>query len=88
MKDRRKQVLTGEVVSDKMNKTVVVQVTRKIPHPIYGKILKKFKKYNSHVASVIPKVGDIVKITSTRPLSKTKRWQVSEIVRESVRLDK
>ena len=43
MKDRRKQVLTGEVVSDKMNKTVVVQVTRKIPHPIYGKILKKFK---------------------------------------------
>ena len=88
MKDRRKQVLTGEVVSDKMNKTVVVQVTRKIPHPIYGKILKKFKRYNSHVASVNPKVGDIVKITSTRPLSKTKRWQVSEIVRESVRLDK
>ena len=88
MKNRRKQVLTGEVVSDKMNKTVVVQVTRKIPHPIYGKILKKFKKYNSHVASVSPKVGDIVKITSTRPLSKTKRWQVSEIVRESVRLEK
>ena len=43
MKDRRKQVLTGEVVSDKMNKTVVVQVTRKIPHPIYGKILKNLK---------------------------------------------
>ncbi len=88
MKDRRKQVLTGEVVSDKMNKTVVVQVTRKIPHPIYGKILKNFKKYNSNVDSVSTKVGDIVKITSTRPLSKTKRWQVSEIVRESVRLDK
>ena len=50
MKDRRKQVLTGEVVSDKMNKTVVVQVTRKIPHPIYGKILKKFKKYNLYMS--------------------------------------
>ena len=87
MKDRRKQVLIGEVVSDKMDKTVVVQVTRKIPHPVYGKILKKFKKYNSHVASVSPKVGDIVKISSVRPLSKTKRWQVSEIVRKSIKLE-
>ena len=88
MAERKRHTMVGEVISDKMAKTVVVEVTRKIPHPIYGKILKKFKKYNSHVASVSPKVGDIVKITSTRPLSKTKRWQVSEIVRESVRLDK
>ena len=84
MSIRRKQVLVGEVVSDKMEKTVVVQVTRRITHPVYGKILKRFKKYNSHVASVVPKVGDIVKISSVRPISKTKRWQVSEIVRESV----
>ena len=86
MTDRRKQILIGEVVSDKMDKTVVVQVTRRITHPVYGKILKRFKKYNSQVASIVPKVGDIVKISSVRPISKTKRWQVSEIVRESVKI--
>lgn len=86
MIDRRKQILVGEVISDKMDKTVVVQVTRRITHPVYGKILKRFKKYNSHVASVVPKVGDVVKITSVRPISKTKRWQVSKIVRESVKI--
>jgi len=86
MSDRKKQVLVGEVVSDKMDKTVVVQVTRKISHPVYGKILKRFKKYNSHITTVSPKIGDIVKISSTRPISKTKRWRVSEIVRESVKI--
>jgi len=86
MSDRKKQVLVGKVVSDKMDKTVVVQVTRKIPHPVYGKILKRFKKYNSHITTINPKIGDIVKISSTRPISKTKRWRVSEIVRESVKI--
>ena len=86
MIDRRKQILVGEVISDKMDKTVVVQVTRRITHPVYGKILKRFKKYNSHVASVVPKVGDFVKISSVRPIRKTKRWQVSEIIRESVKI--
>ena len=86
MSIRRKQVLVGEVVSDKMEKTVVVQVTRRITHPVYGKILKRFKKYNSHVASVVPQIGDVVKISSVRPISKTKRWQVSQIVRESVKI--
>ena len=86
MIDRKKQILVGEVISNKMDKTVVVQVTRRITHPVYGKILKRFKKYNSHVASVVPKVGDVVKITSVRPISKTKRWQVSKIVRESVKI--
>ena len=86
MIDRRKQILVGEVISNKMDKTVVVQVTRRITHPVYGKILKRFKKYNSHVASVVPKVGDVVKIASVRPISKTKRWQVSKIVRESVKI--
>ena len=86
MSVRRKQVLVGEAVSDKMEKTVVAQGTRRITHPVYGKILKRFKKYNSHVASVVPKVGDVVKISSVRPISKTKRWQVSEVVRESVKI--
>ena len=86
MVGRRKQSMVGEVVSDKMDKTVVVQVTRKIPHPVYKKFVKRFKKYQVHVESVQPKMGDVVKISSMRPISKNKRWRVSEIVRESVKI--
>ena len=86
MVDRRKQSMVGEVVSDKMDKTVVVQVTRKIPHPVYKKYVKRFKKYQVHVESIQPKLGDVVKISSMRPISKNKRWRVSEIVRESVKI--
>ena len=86
MVSRRKQSMVGEVVSDKMDKTVVVQVTRKIPHPVYKKFVKRFKKFQVHVESVQPKLGDVVKITSMRPMSKNKRWRVSEIVRESVKI--
>jgi small subunit ribosomal protein S17 len=70
-----------------MDKTVNVRVTREIPHPVYKKRVKRYKNYLAHVASVSPKVGDIVKITSIRPISKYKRWQVSEIIREAVILD-
>ena len=86
MVGRRKQSMVGEVVSDKMDKTVVVQVTRKIPHPVYKKFVKRFKKFQVHVESVQPKMGDVVKISSMRPISKNKRWRVSEIVRESVKI--
>tara|TARA_B100001559_G_C16284647_1_gene522264 strand:- start:239 stop:502 length:264 start_codon:yes stop_codon:yes gene_type:complete len=86
MVGRRKQSMVGEVVSDKMDKTVVVQVTRKIPHPVYKKFVKRFKKFQVHVESVQPKIGDVVKISSMRPMSKNKRWRVSEIVRESVKI--
>ena len=86
MLNRRKQSMVGEVVSDKMDKTVVVQVTRKIPHPVYKKFVKRFKKFQVHVESVQPKMGDVVKISSMRPMSKNKRWRVSEIVRESVKI--
>jgi small subunit ribosomal protein S17 len=86
MVGKRKQSMVGEVVSDKMDKTVVVQVTRKIPHPVYKKFVKRFKKFQVHVESVQPKVGDVVKISSMRPMSKNKRWRVSEIVRESVKI--
>ena len=78
--------MVGEVVSDKMDKTVVIQVTRKIPHPVYKKFVKRFKKYQAHVESVEPKMGDVVKISSMRPISKNKRWRVTEIVRESVKI--
>ena len=86
MVSRKKQSMVGEVVSDKMDKTVIVQVTRKIPHPVYKKFVKRFKKFQVHVESVQPKMGDVVKISSMRPMSKNKRWRVSEIVRESVKI--
>ena len=83
---KKKQTLVGEVVSDKMEKTVVVRVTRKIPHPVYGKYIKRNKKYLAHINSVQPKIGDIVKLTSMRPTSKRKRWCVGEIIRESIKI--
>ena len=86
MVNKRKQTLVGEVVSDKMEKTVVVRVTRKFAHPVYGKFVKKFKKHLAHVGTIQPKLGDIVKISAMRPISKRKRWCVSEIIRESVKI--
>ena len=76
----------GEVISTKMDKTVNVRVVREIPHPVYHKRVKRYKNYLAHVASVIPNDGDIVKISSVKPISKLKRWQVSQIVRKAVRL--
>ena len=83
---KKKQTLIGEVVSDKMEKTVVVRVTRKIPHPVYGKYIKRYKKHLAHINSVQPKIGDIVKLNSMRPTSKRKRWSVGEIIRESIKI--
>ena len=85
-KRNRQQALVGEVISDKMEKTVVVKVVRKIPHPIYKKFVKKFRKHSAHCDIVSPKIGDIVKIVSIRPVSKQKRWRVSEIIRESIKI--
>ena len=76
----------GEVISTKMDKTVNVRVVREIPHPVYHKRVKRYKNYLAHVASVVPNDGDIVRISSTKPISKLKRWQVSQIVRKAVRL--
>ena len=83
---RKRQSLIGEVISVKMEKTVNVKVTRKIAHPLYRKRVNRFKKYLAHIASVIPEEGDIVKMRSIRPLSKNKRWQVSEIIRKKKKL--
>ena len=80
---RKRQNLVGRVVSTKMKDTVSVLVTRVIPHPVYKKRVKKYKKYLSNVAAVSPNEGDIVKIVSTKPLSKHKRWQVSEVLQQS-----
>ena len=80
---KNKQNLIGKVVSTKMDNTVNVEVARVIAHPIYKKRIKKHKKFLSHVSEVSPKVGDVVRITSTKPISKNKRWRVSEILQES-----
>ena len=80
---KKRQKLVGRVVSTKMKDTVSVLVTRVISHPVYKKRVKKYKKYLTHVSAVSPKEGDIVRIISTKPLSKNKRWQVSEILQQS-----
>jgi small subunit ribosomal protein S17 len=73
--DRRK-VRIGVVVSDKADKTVVVKVERRFAHPLYGKGVARTRKYHAHDEKNEYKVGDTVRITETRPLSKTKRWRV------------
>ena len=82
----KKQNFIGKVLSGKMDKTVNVIVTRQVAHPVYGKRVKRYKKYLAHVSSIEPSVGDIVKITSIRPISKMKRWLVSKVLKESVNI--
>lgn len=71
-----KRILQGVVVSDKQDKTVVVSVERQVMHPVYKKIVKKSKKFAAHDENNQFKVGDVVKIEESRPLSKTKTWTV------------
>ena len=80
---KNKQSLIGKVVSAKMQNTVSVEVVREIAHPTYKKRIKKHKKFLSHVSEVSPKLGDVVRIVSTKPISKNKRWRVSEILQKS-----
>jgi small subunit ribosomal protein S17 len=73
--------LEGIVVSDKMNKTRVVRVSRSVKHPFYEKIMKKSKKFHAHDENNQAREGDIVEIASTRPLSKLKRWRIVRVVK-------
>ncbi|MGD9786657.1 MAG: 30S ribosomal protein S17 [Sulfuricellaceae bacterium] len=77
------RTLTGRVVSDKMNKTVTVLVERKVKHPLYGKIIRLSKKYHAHDENNEFQVGDVVEIQESRPLSKTKSWNVSRLVEKN-----
>lgn len=79
MRNRRK-VRVGTVVSDKMDKTVVVAVERRVQHPLYGKPVVRTKRYHAHDEENTARVGDTVRIMETRPLSKLKRWRIMEIV--------
>lgn len=77
----QRQMLYGTVASDKMQKTIVVSVERRIKHPVYGKIMKLHKKYKAHDPEEKANVGDEVSIRACRPLSKQKRWELVEILR-------
>jgi small subunit ribosomal protein S17 len=76
-----KRILIGTVVSDKTDKTVTVLVERKVKHPLYGKIIRRSKKYHAHDETNEFKPGDVVRIEETRPISKTKTWAVLDRVR-------
>lgn len=74
----KRKTKTGTVVSNKMNKTVIVKVERTMQHPRYGKVIKRARKFYAHTDNDQLQIGDTVTITETRPLSKLKRWRVVE----------
>ena len=76
-----RKTLVGEVVSDKMDKTVVVRTVSRVPHPRFGKIVKHTAKFHAHDEKNEAKTGDKVRIMETRPLSKTKRWRLVEVLK-------
>ncbi|CAN5825154.1 30S ribosomal protein S17 [soil metagenome] len=76
----QRKTRVGTVVSDKMNKTVVVVVERRYAHPLYGKQVTRTKKYHAHDENNEYRIGDVVRIMETRPLSKLKRWRVAELI--------
>jgi small subunit ribosomal protein S17 len=73
--------MTGRVTSDKMDKTITVEVERTTRHPIYKRVIKRIKKYKAHDEENKAKTGDQVRIAPTRPLSKTKRWRLIEVMK-------
>jgi len=82
MRGRRK-IRTGTVVSDAMEKTVVVRIASQIRHPLYGKIVRRSTRLKAHDESGQAHVGDVVRIVETRPLSKSKRWRVVEVLEKA-----
>ena len=81
-----RQELTGIVTSTKMQKTIVVKVTRAVQHPLYQRVVRYGKKYYAHDETGEARVGDTVQIVSTRPLSKLKRWRLKEVLQRSTRV--
>src|SRR5579862_890206 len=76
----------GEVVSTKMEKTIVVEVSRRVPHPLYKRIIGKRKKFYVHDEEGSARLGDVVRIIECRPLSKLKRWQLAEVIRRAAQV--
>jgi small subunit ribosomal protein S17 len=76
----------GQVVSTKMQKTIVVEVSRRVPHPLYKRIIGKRKKFYAHDEEGSAKTGDVVRIVECRPLSKLKRWRLAEVIRRAAQV--
>jgi small subunit ribosomal protein S17 len=81
-----RQELVGVVTGTKMQKTIVVKVTRTTQHPLYRRVVRSDKKYYAHDETGDARVGDVVRIASTRPLSKLKRWRLKEVIQRSTRV--
>jgi small subunit ribosomal protein S17 len=79
----KKNEKVGEVVSAKMQKTIVVEVSRRVPHPLYKRIVTKRKKFYAHDEDGTARLGDVVRIREARPMSRLKRWQLAEVIRRS-----
>ena len=79
----KRKTQIGNVASSRMNKTIVVEVTRKKAHPMYGRVVAHTKKFYAHDEDNTAHAGDVVKIEETRPLSKTKRWRLVEIIKKA-----
>ena len=78
----------GQVVSTKMDKTIVVQVTRRVQHPLYKRVVTRRKKFHAHDEDNSARVGDTVRLVECRPLSRLKRWRLDEILRRGVQVGK
>jgi small subunit ribosomal protein S17 len=78
-----RRILTGRVVSDKMQQTVTVLVERRVKHPIYGKVMTQSRKYHAHDDSSVAAAGDLVEIEECRPISKSKAWRVTRVLEKS-----
>ena len=85
-KQGNKNEKVGEVVGNKMAKTIVVEVIRRVPHPVYKRIVRKRKRFYAHDEQQTANVGDVVRIIECRPLSKLKRWQLKEVIRKAVQV--
>ncbi|HEY6465631.1 MAG TPA: 30S ribosomal protein S17 [Candidatus Acidoferrales bacterium] len=81
-----RQELVGVVTSNKMQKTIVIKVTRAAQHPLYRRVVRSGKKYYAHDETGEARIGDVVRIVSTRPLSKLKRWRLKEVIQRSTRV--
>jgi small subunit ribosomal protein S17 len=84
--NRTKNEKIGSVVSDRMAQTIVVEVTRRVPHPMYKRIVTKRKKFYAHDEQSEAKIGDVVRIIECRPMSKLKRWKLGEVLRKAVQV--
>jgi len=81
VENKTQRTISGVVISDKMNKTIIVQIERKVKHPLYEKYVKKYSKMYAHDEANECRIGDQVLIKQSRPMSKTKRWQLVKIIK-------